>query len=414
MEELYQSRPGNETVIPTIDVAELVTAVSDAYEDSQDDSQSHVWVILALLIIIFILGLLANLSILYLVAKNKQLRTRANVFVVNLAVGDIYSLVANFPFLIRMFKIVAKNDIVHWVVGEFGCKFLHFSRVSSACVTVFALLALAIERYLVIVRPLRSRDRSSCERLVRKCCLSSTWQTVLLIWSGASLFGAPFFYFAHNMAPSNFVANDTICMCMPRGGADFTQEYTATRLIVAYTIPFIVMSVATALTVRSLMRSVKDPVTLTTDRIQQGRRGTQRVHSRKKLAIVITIFSFMFFSAWITFYVVEIWAEFFFDSIFHTEFGFYLYLHVFDYFPVYIMSCLNPVALYVLSSRFRKQLLQDCFCCCRISFDMPRLFLIRILSPGQHDANGRSAGNAWWDINYEQLIMQSVTFKLFS
>ena len=134
------------------------------------------------------------------------------------------------------------------------------------------------------------------------------------------------------------------------------------RFLVAYVIPLIIITLATALTVRSLMRSVTGSVTGATDSVRQGRRRTPRVHSRKKLAIVITVLSVMFSLAWITFYVLEIWAEVSIESFFvnDTLFHVYLYSHV----PVFAMCCLNPVALYVLSSRFRNQLFRDCLCCC--------------------------------------------------
>ena len=178
-------------------------------------------------------------------------------------------------------------------------------------------------------------------------------------------------------------------MCIPKQlGSEISKGYTLTRVLVAYIIPLGVISVATALSVRSLMRSIRESVTGASDRVRWGHRWTPRVLSRKKIVIVISVLSTMFFLAWIMYYVCEIWIDFY--SVSFTTNPTALFLYLYSLIPIYTMCCLNPVALYVLSSRFRKQLFRDCFCCCGHINSLCICALPQI----QVDANGHPAGHA--------------------
>ncbi|XP_041453125.1 bombesin receptor subtype-3-like [Lytechinus variegatus] len=311
------------------------------------------WPQLTVMIVVLVFGVVANLSIIFIVLKNKRLRSTPNIIVVNLTVGDLLCLVVNLPLIIDYHFRYERN----WVFGQFMCKFAHSSMVASGCITVYSLMALAIERYLAIAWPWRNRDSSRCVKMSRNCFLGPTWQIVLMIWVGAFLVGAPIWYTAQV-----YVYYDDVNVCMfINHGQPVAQVYKVFRLLVAFLIPLAVIIGAHTLTAYALIKSVREPVFGGNPQVSPTNRQTPRVRSRVKLAIVITVLSAMFFIAWSPFYLFSIWFQFYYSEIFET----YAMLEFFRWkdVPIYMLSCLNPVALYILSTRFRHQLFNDIFCC---------------------------------------------------
>eukprot|EP00057_Strongylocentrotus_purpuratus_P002084 XP_003723810.1 PREDICTED: bombesin receptor subtype-3-like [Strongylocentrotus purpuratus] len=352
---IYVTEIISETSISVI-IKEIVDNRTNLTTEQSWGSEEVFWPQVSIMIIVLIFGILANLSIIWIVLKNKRLRSTPNIIVVNLTVGDLLCLLVNLPFIID-FHVRHER---HWVFGQFMCKFVHSSMVTSGCITVYSLMALAIERYLAIAWPWRNRDSSRCVRLSRSCFCGPTWQIVFLIWLGAFAVGAPIWFTAEVLV-YEFL---DYSVCMPLNlGDTFAQGYELFRLLIAYIIPLTVIIIAHTLTALALLKSVRGTVTGATAQVCASNRSTPRVRSRVKLAIVISILSVMFFIAWFPFYVYSMWVEFqytqtVFDGRAMTQFAAWKDL------PIYVLSCLNPIMLYILSTRFREQLFQDLFCCC--------------------------------------------------
>ncbi|XP_041455697.1 neuropeptide Y receptor type 1-like [Lytechinus variegatus] len=350
---VYVTEIISETSISII-IKEVIVNQSNVTDISLG-SKNIPWPQVSIMILVLIFGVVANLSIIWIVLKNKRLRSTPNIIVVNLTIGDLLCLIVNLPFIID-FHIRRER---HWVFGEFMCKFAHSSMVTSGCITVYSLMALAIERYLAIAWPWRNRDSSRCVRMSRSCFCGPTWQIVFLIWLGAFTVGAPIWVTAEVLYYQ--FLNYSVCIPLNIGG-HFARGYDVFRLLVAYLFPLAVIIIAHTLTALALLKSVRGTVTGATEQVCSNNRSTPRVRSRVKLAIVISILSVMFFIAWLPFYVYSMWVEFHYKQDIFEGIAMHNFLAWKDI-PIYLLSCLNPIMLYVLSTRFREQLYQDLFCC---------------------------------------------------
>ncbi|XP_043489794.1 gastrin/cholecystokinin type B receptor-like isoform X1 [Polistes fuscatus] len=101
--------------------------------------------------IIFFLSIVGNCLVLITLARNKRMRTVTNVYLLNLAVSDLLLGVFCMPF--TLLGQMLKN----FVFGLTICKLISYFQVVSVSVGVWTLVAISLERYFAICRPLKSR-----------------------------------------------------------------------------------------------------------------------------------------------------------------------------------------------------------------------------------------------------------------
>ncbi|XP_031554770.1 histamine H2 receptor-like [Actinia tenebrosa] len=94
-----------------------------------------------------IAALLGNFLVLWIVYKNRNLRTIPNQFVVSLALADILMAAICAPPCLSVL-ISGRRTF-----GEFVCQLQGFAIASLACVSLLTMTLVAVNRYFLIVRP---------------------------------------------------------------------------------------------------------------------------------------------------------------------------------------------------------------------------------------------------------------------
>lgn len=125
--------------------------------------------------IVFVIALLGNGLVCFVVQTSPRMKTVTNYFIVNLAVGDILMTLFCVPF-----SFVSMLVLRYWPFGAVMCKVVNFSQAVSVLVSAYTLLAISIDRYMVIMHPLRPRLGKTAAKLV-----------VAGVWSGALATAAP-------------------------------------------------------------------------------------------------------------------------------------------------------------------------------------------------------------------------------
>lgn len=129
--------------------------------------------------ILFIFGLVGNSLVIAVLCRQKNLKTVASVYIINLAIADLLTLVT-VPFWATYYAYG-----YNWLFGSVMCK------VSSSvfCLTMFAsiffITCMSLDRYQAIVHPFESQRRT----------LQRASVTALLVWGLAALTSLPTFYF---------------------------------------------------------------------------------------------------------------------------------------------------------------------------------------------------------------------------
>lgn len=124
---------------------------------------------------VFIVALLGNGMVCFVVNTSPRMKTVTNYFIVNLAVGDIFMTLLCVPF-----SFVPMLVLRYWPFGVVMCKVVNYSQAVSVFVSAYTLLAISIDRYMAIMRPLKPRLGRAAAKLV-----------VAVVWGGALATAAP-------------------------------------------------------------------------------------------------------------------------------------------------------------------------------------------------------------------------------
>ncbi|XP_063375040.1 cholecystokinin receptor type A-like [Cydia amplana] len=115
-------------------------------------SNAYEWrFILPPYILIFTLSISGNCMVIATLANNKRMRTVTNVYLLNLAISDFLLGVFCVPFTLvgQIYR--------RFLFGPVLCKIIPFLQAVSVSVDVWTLVAISLERYFAICRPLKSR-----------------------------------------------------------------------------------------------------------------------------------------------------------------------------------------------------------------------------------------------------------------
>ncbi|CAH0553160.1 unnamed protein product [Brassicogethes aeneus] len=112
--------------------------------------------------IIFVSGVLGNVSTCVVIAKNKSMQTATNYYLFSLALSDMLLLVSGLPP--EMYKIWSPQN---YVFGETFCFLQGFAAEMSANATVLTITAFTVERYLAICHPFLTHTMSKLSRAIR-------------------------------------------------------------------------------------------------------------------------------------------------------------------------------------------------------------------------------------------------------
>ncbi|XP_059194151.1 opsin 4xb [Centropristis striata] len=148
---------------------------------SKVDVPDHAHYIIALFVfVIGMLGITGNALVMFAFYSNKKLRNLPNYFIMNLAVSDFLMAFTQSPifFINCLYK--------EWAFGEMGCKLYAFCGALFGITSMINLLAISIDRYLVITKPLQAIQWGSKRRT--SLAILMVW-LYSLAWSLAPLVG---------------------------------------------------------------------------------------------------------------------------------------------------------------------------------------------------------------------------------
>ena len=82
--------------------------------------------------LIFLVGVVGNASLIWILLRNKNLRSVPNTYIFNLAVGDLLVLICAVPFTSTVFTLDS------WPYGLFICKASEFAKVLVLLISIFS------------------------------------------------------------------------------------------------------------------------------------------------------------------------------------------------------------------------------------------------------------------------------------
>ncbi|XP_039267074.2 cholecystokinin receptor type A-like isoform X2 [Styela clava] len=133
---------------------------------------------LVLYSIVLLLAVVGNALVIITLSANRRMRTVASCFLLSLSVSDLLLALICMPISLigRIWK--------KFIFGRVMCKVMPLLMGMSVCVSTFTMLAISVERYYAICRPLRSRVWQT---------VSHAYKVIVAIWLLSFLLSLPYF-----------------------------------------------------------------------------------------------------------------------------------------------------------------------------------------------------------------------------
>ncbi|GFG35987.1 hypothetical protein Cfor_03568 [Coptotermes formosanus] len=282
--------------------------------------------------VILVFGAVGNGALLLIFVKYKDIRTAPNIMVFNLALMDIMNLAANAP----LYYISKYHS--QWIYLEgYGCRVFATFRFLNHSVIEFSIVGLSIQRYCAVMATLR--NPTSQWRSAVRC---RTTMFMLVVWLIALVVSLP---------PS-LVYEFPSGICFPLATPQIKALNVFYFALYSFVLP-VTLVVFSVITAHKLKQSVSNIPGELVYRSQEV--------SRYRSAKVVTALAISYV---ITHIPRSIW--FFLVSFFHLDRREIKYIPIDEVtnYLIFANSCLNPLALYISSGKFR-QLFKRHLCCVR-------------------------------------------------
>ncbi|KAL4660069.1 endothelin B receptor-like isoform X1 [Arapaima gigas] len=297
--------------------------------------------------LIFIMGIIGNATLLRIICKNKGMRNGPNVLIASLALGDLLYILIAIP--INVFKLLAED----WPFGVHTCKLMPFTQKASVGITVLSLCALSIDRYHAVMSWSRVKGMGIPPGKVVE---------VILIWLVAATLAIPE-ALAFDMLEMPYRGTKLrVCLLHPEQTTAFLKFYQEVKdwwlFGFYFCLPLACTGVFYTLMSCEMLKRKK------------GMRIALNDHMKQRREVAKTVFCLVviFALCWLPLHLSRILKRTIYDQDDPNRCELLSFLLVMDYIGINMASlnsCINPVALYFVSQKF-KNCFQSClFCWCR-------------------------------------------------
>lgn len=338
--------------------------------------------------LIFLLSVLGNILVITVLIRNKQMRTVTNTFLLSLAVSDLMLCLFCMPFTL------IPNLLKDFIFGSTVCKTATYFMGISVSVSTFNLVAISLERYSAICKPLQSRVWQTKSHALK--VIAATWCVSFTIMSPYPIYS--------KLVPFTKYNNSTANMCRLLWPSDVIQQSWYTfLLLILFLIPGIIMMVAYGLISLELYRGIKFDTsqrrssrerkgstsiakyedgdgcylhkakrkrkvplqqlsTMSNSKIDRVRSSSSSANlMAKKLVIrMLMVIVVLFFICWTPIFSVNAWRAFDTASAdLHLSGAPISFIHLLSY----TSACVNPIIYCFMNKRFRMGFLATFTCC---------------------------------------------------
>ncbi|OQV18478.1 putative Pyroglutamylated RFamide peptide receptor [Hypsibius exemplaris] len=299
--------------------------------------------------VIVVLTFSGNVLVVYTVTCQKKMHNSVNYLICNLAVSDI--LVGAFVAPLKLLELIAPAELQ--LLNSSLCTTLSFTQSVAIFSTILTLLVISLERFYVIVYPLRSRRFS--KKFRTKVYIALTWLVAAVI-SLPNLLGST--QVAYSLSSAYGSLHVSVCVNdkFDDFHPNFRKGYFLFLFIVVYCLPMLIIIVTSCVIVKTMART-------TGGIIHRDRESTtqRQTENRRKVAMMMIIVSLGFAICWSPYFFVTVIVEYIHNFFPQGHFFFtMLLINVLGF----LNSCINPF-IYVMNDRFREQyhmILHRSFC----------------------------------------------------
>ncbi|XP_029660851.1 neuropeptide CCHamide-2 receptor-like isoform X1 [Formica exsecta] len=301
------------------------------------DQRPETYIVPAVFSLILVVGVTGNGILVLILLCHANMRNVPNTYVLSLALGDLLVIVTCVPFTSILYTIES------WPWGLTICKLSECAKDISIGVSVFTLAALSAERYCAIVNPIRRHIAGLSAKPL-------TILTACLIWVLAIVLAMPSALFS-NVPAIPLQGNRSILICSPfpeEFGVIYQKGIVMFKFLAYYAIPLCVIAGFYLGMARHLALSTRNmPGELPDHRFEQ-------IRARRRVSRMVMCFIIVFVICFLPYHVFMLWFHFSptsrddYDNFWHT-------FRIIGFCLSFSNSCVNPIALYLISRTFRQR-----------------------------------------------------------
>lgn len=295
--------------------------------------------------LVSILAIVGNVLVAVCVLMKATLRTSTNYFIVNMAFSDVLSALTNWPLYATEGMLSGKSSI-EGSTATFVCKMGMYSRAISQAVSVLSLVLIVVERFVAIVHPFHATLLTTRLRAF----------LMLFTWIFPLSTGFPYLWFP------KIVQDGPQTFCRFSWTRLNLSIFYTVGFLIFYCVPFILIIVLYSRIMKALKggRLVDE-----TSQQSMSRRNNQQNQTVMKVFISIMTAFFLCWTPLCVYLVFRmVFSSFFTKDIRKLR----LYVGLFFYVFPSLSTAVNPIILFVSSSRFNGAL-REIFGCvkCKLS-----------------------------------------------
>ncbi|KAG5318350.1 CCH2R protein, partial [Acromyrmex heyeri] len=304
------------------------------------------YIIPVIFLLILIIGVIGNGILILILLRHTSMRNIPNTYVLSLALGDLLVIVTYIPFTLFVYVLDS------WPWGLTICKLSEYAKDISIGVSVFTLAALSAERYCAIVNPIRRHVAGLSAKPLTVLTASLIWVLAIVIAMPAVLFS--------EVTSVPVLGNRSILICNPfpeEFGEIYRKSMVMFKFLAYYLIPLCVIAI--------FYLSMTWHLTLSTRNMPCELPGSdlhEQIKARKRVGKMVVCFIIIFVICFLPYHIYVLWFHFNptamddFNSYWNT-------FRIFGFCLSFINSCVNPIALYLISRTFRQKF-NKYLCCC--------------------------------------------------
>ncbi|KAL3066415.1 hypothetical protein OYC64_016383 [Pagothenia borchgrevinki] len=265
-------------------------------DEIPDTTQGRAFFVATIVIAVVLVGIMlvcgvGNCLFIASLARYKQLRNLTNLLIANLAVSDVLVATVCCPFLLDYYVVKQLS----WDHGLLLCAATNYLRTVSLYVSTNALLAIAVDRYMAILYPLRPRMKHQ----TAYCVILTVWIVPIFISIPSALMFSETKY-PHKEGRSH----KTFCaQIWPVDQQLYYRSYFLLIFALEFMVPVTVMAVCYIQISRELW--FKDVPGFQTQQIQK------RLQSRRRTVVVLILVLAAYILCWAPYYGYALLRDFY-------------------------------------------------------------------------------------------------------
>ncbi|XP_033985745.1 prokineticin receptor 1a [Trematomus bernacchii] len=265
-------------------------------DEIPDTTQGRAFFVATIVIAVVLVGIMlvcgvGNCLFIASLARYKQLRNLTNLLIANLAVSDVLVATVCCPFLLDYYVVKQLS----WDHGLLLCAATNYLRTVSLYVSTNALLAIAVDRYMAILYPLRPRMKHQ----TAYCVILTVWIVPIFISIPSALMFSETKY-PHKEGRSH----KTFCaQIWPVDQQLYYRSYFLLIFALEFMVPVTVMAVCYIQISRELW--FKDVPGFQTQQIQK------RLQSRRRTVVVLILVLVAYILCWAPYYGYALLRDFY-------------------------------------------------------------------------------------------------------